>query len=174
MSLNTKRWVARVVIIILGVWPLCHFAITKSRGLEPWKLAGFAMYTVPRFSTQLRLFGVREGIPYALSGERISDETLETASRYLILRRTLNPELAPDEVARQLFRDFPEYSDLLIEVIRLELDLSDGMLKTRGKVYDYSEENAASQGAGARRDLWRVSVQVSAIGSPLSRSFTAC
>lgn len=174
MSLPAKKWVARGIIVILGIWPLLHFTITKSRGLDPWKLAGFAMYTAPRLSTHLRLFGVEQGIPYGLPAERVSKDTLEIASDYLIRRRTLNPDLPPDEVADALFKDFPEYSKFQIEVVRMELDQTDGILKTEMRNYVYPAEAASSEQARPPEMSAPPRAQVSAMGSPLSRSFTAC
>jgi hypothetical protein len=49
MSLAVKQRLVHGALLVLALWPLAHLALVRAYDLSPWKLAGWGMYTTPRF-----------------------------------------------------------------------------------------------------------------------------
>ncbi len=61
-----KRSLVYAGMIGLAVWPALHIALVVEYGVNPWKLAGWGMYSAPQIAPEVRLFGLASGAGAAL------------------------------------------------------------------------------------------------------------
>ena len=57
MKTTTKLKLLRVVLVALTIWPLLHLCLVEAFDVNPWKLAGWGMYSAPQLPGHLRIFG---------------------------------------------------------------------------------------------------------------------
>ncbi len=50
LELKTKTRIVHAALLLLALWPLVHLALVARFDVSPWKLAGWGMYTTPRFA----------------------------------------------------------------------------------------------------------------------------
>ena len=75
-----KRWKRTLcggLILFCLCWPPIHFTLTQALDWNPWKLFGFAMYSVPYPKNRIEYFGVRGDRVFRLEVER--DPSLQDA-----------------------------------------------------------------------------------------------
>ena len=54
-----KRRVVVFFFALFALWPLVHRGLVAAYDANPWKLAGWAMYTRPHFPSRVELIGLR-------------------------------------------------------------------------------------------------------------------
>lgn len=137
MSGQMKIRLIRGMMMIMAVWPLIQFGLTKTVGIDPWKFFGFGMYTVPRFTPTVHLYGVEGNIPHPLPVSRLTSEARAELERFLSQREVYGPRFRPDRAASHVQQAFPEFEVVQLVVSRLELDRVNGRLKRRAVTYEY-------------------------------------
>lgn len=50
------------MLTAFAVWPLLHYRLVNHYGLNPWKFAGWAMYTAPLYVPKVEIFELRDGV----------------------------------------------------------------------------------------------------------------
>ena len=126
MTFERKRQVVCMALVVLAIWPLVHHVAVRRFDLDPWKLFGWSMYTVPprrvrAFPVSLeddRLLGVA-GLPPHHA--RLVKSAYDDFSQ---LRRQWGEFVTPDEFARSLFVAYPEVDRLAIYVQHIRVDRS--------------------------------------------------
>jgi hypothetical protein len=74
-----KRRTVAALLVVFAVWPLAHYFVVAHYGLDPWKFAGWAMYTQPSFLPTVEVFELREGarVKTPLIGSRLEPAAAE-------------------------------------------------------------------------------------------------
>jgi hypothetical protein len=124
-----KRRVASIVLVVLAIWPLCHFVLVKTHDIDPWKLVGFAMYCIPGSMKLVRVVGVDEkGEPALLLPRQYQPEEAELISAFVEWRRTLGRLASDDELAARLLELHPDWKRVTIVVASPRLEPSTAMI----------------------------------------------
>ena len=55
-----KRRLVAAGLLLFALWPPLHFALVRRYDVDPWKLFGFAMYSVPGTMRTVRIVGIDE------------------------------------------------------------------------------------------------------------------
>jgi hypothetical protein len=137
MSLASKQSVLRVFFIVVALWPLIHFGATKAFDINPWKLCGFAMYTVPHPEPRVVLLALAGEATIPFGPDHVSDEAMERLKRFGFLRQGLGRLVTPERLGQRLLDEQPDIDGVRIEVHQKYIDLADGMLKLRRTAYEY-------------------------------------
>jgi hypothetical protein len=123
-----KRRVVVVFLVAFAIWPALHRLLVAAYDANPWKLAGWAMYSRPHFPSQLALGLLEEGRvrPVELvAWERVlADEFLE---RYFSVGRLTSP----DTLVQALLARFPDAEGVVVELRTPFLDPSSALLEER-------------------------------------------
>jgi len=125
-------WKSRIVyagLAVVAAWPLVHIALVRRFDVSPWKLAGWGMYSTPRFD----LLGMEIYGHDAATGE---DEQLttpsgaerEAAAAYLERYRWLRALADDSDLTDVLFTDYPAWDRVTVVVFRPELDRDSGRI----------------------------------------------
>lgn len=105
------------------IWPLVHHFLVRTRGLNPWNLAGWAMYCMPGPALDIELHQLVKGErqPVGTVPERVELELGLFVEQRLILGDLVRPESLG-----LMLRDVLEGEDGVVVVVRtygLDLDL---------------------------------------------------
>ncbi len=138
-----KRWLAAGFLIAFGLWPAVQHGLSLRYGVDPWKLAGWAMYSVPAPRVTVRIAGVRPD-----GSRRLLDYRRYRADEQLVVDRFRNrrQSLGRLEPAGRLARDFlalhPEWSEIEVRVIELRLEPASASLRAWVDAYHLEREPA--------------------------------
>ncbi len=125
----TKHRIVTALLAALTVWPLVQLALVARYDVSPWKLAGWGMYSTPRFDrVGMEVYGRPSGggpeqqltSPSAL----VRDEATQFLESYRWLR-----DLAPRErFVDAILADNPSWDQVRVTVFRPDLDARTGMV----------------------------------------------
>ncbi|MCC6766888.1 MAG: hypothetical protein IT293_19705 [Deltaproteobacteria bacterium] len=155
MPARAKAAILGAALVALTLWPLAHIGLVRRYDVNPWKLAGWGMYSAPRSrSLGMEVFGrPRGGGPLAHMAEpppTVRDE----ASRYLERHRWLRRLARPAALAAAVAAAEPGWDEITIAVFEPELDRTSGMIVLRALVHRYTRDVRGVAYAG-EVDPWR-------------------
>ena len=106
--------------------------------LSAWKLAGWGMYATPRPSfLGMAVFGRQPGRGEFEALRSIPAPCQAQASEFLNQQRWLGQLVRPDELARSLREQMPQFADLRIVTFVPTLDRESGMIIVKQLGYEY-------------------------------------
>ena len=129
MPAARKASVVHGFLLLVTLWPLVHIALQARFDLSPWKLAGWGMYSAPRFGLiGMEIFG---RVPGSGAWEQLVDPSPELqgiATAFLERHRWLR-RLAPAGDLLSAVRVVrPAWDDVRIVVSYPEIDRRSGMV----------------------------------------------
>ena len=134
---TSKRIAVYAFLVAFTLWPLVHIGLVKRYDVNPWKLAGWGMYSAPQLPSYMRIVCLTpdEVGRYELSSVR---PALEPAfERFLLMRRDLGRLVEPDAFARALLDHYSAIDGVEIVVVEPFLDRRTGMIEERSETYEY-------------------------------------
>ena len=135
-----SAWKRRIVLgLLLGftAWPAVHIALVKEYDLNPWKLAGWGMYSAPQLPPYLRVLGLTPDEVGVYELSTVPEEVVPALDDFLDRRRALRGLVRPDEVAHALLDAYPAIDGVRIVVVQPTLNRSTGMIETTQTQYEY-------------------------------------
>lgn len=138
MMARGKRRFAGIALLVFAVWPLVQYSLTQRYQVDPWKFAGWAMYTVPKFEPRIEAFLLKNdrlepvalgSTDFAAVGEALEEMVYETSYW---------GELADfDSLAREIRRAAGPESPIEIVVSRYFVDPNTAVLTANRQSYFY-------------------------------------
>ena len=117
------------------IWPLFHIYLVRRFDMNPWKFAGWGMYSAPQLASQVRVFvwigGTRRELKPA------SLELNRAIQDFRRLRRGLRKLIRPGALARSIREFHPEVERLQIVVFQRVLNRKTGMIEEERDEYHY-------------------------------------
>jgi hypothetical protein len=111
------------------LWPLVHIALQARFDLSPWKLAGWGMYSAPRFGLiGMEIFG---RVPGSGEWEKLGDPSAElqrVATAFLEHHRWLRGLAAAGDLVSAVRVARPAWDDVRVVVSYPEIDRRSGMV----------------------------------------------
>ncbi len=127
-----KRRVLKGVLVALALWPAAQFALTQAWAVNPWKLFGFAMYSVPGPRVELELIGVLpDGRGMRIDRRAYSPREHRLASRFLSYRSELGFLARGDELADGVLALRPEFESVVVHTRRYWIDPETALVTSR-------------------------------------------
>jgi len=125
-------------LIAFAIWPAVHFVLTQTHGIYPWKLFGWAMYSVPRRYVTIAVEDrTRPRHPTALDLRHELPELEESIRAYQDRRWALGEFAPADDLVAEIFAARPGMRALRLQVRRLELDRASSRYRTKRTDYIY-------------------------------------
>jgi nitrate reductase NapE component len=127
-----KRRAVEIFLVLFAVWPIFHFALVRHYGTDPWKLFGWAMYSVPGPMKTVRVVGIEEGgelrrLPF----DRYTPDEQRLANGFRERRRVLGRLAPPEPLARGMLELHPEFDGVVIAILSLKLDPESALVAAR-------------------------------------------
>ncbi len=153
-----KRAIVRAFLVFFAAWPLVHAGLSARYGIDPWKLAGFGMYSVPGAMKTVRVMRVAsDGSFELLDYQRYSNGQRAIVDKLRELRRSLGALQPLDGAAAALLALHPDWEGVVISVVTLELEPETARLDDRSVVETFWRDGRdepfrpLAPGSGIRR-----------------------
>ncbi len=129
MTIRQKARIVHTALAVLAVWPIVHIGLVWRYDLSAWKLAGWGMYSTPRFA----MIGMEAYGRVAATGawQRVSVESPAVTAHgqaFLERHRWLRRLASADDLAAAIKQAHPEWDQLRLRVSYPRIDLSTGMV----------------------------------------------
>jgi hypothetical protein len=124
-----KRQVVLGLLLAFTVWPVAHIALVKVYDVNPWKLAGWGMYSAPQLQPHLRVFGLTPDDVGVYELSTAPAEVVPVLDEFLERRRVLRNLARPDEVARALLDAYSAIDGVRLVVVQPTLNRRTGMIE---------------------------------------------
>jgi hypothetical protein len=126
------RWKARIVhaaLLVLALWPIVHIALAWRYDISTWKLAGWGMYSTPRFGMiGMEVYGRDPAVGQWEQLVAPSAEVQTIAVVFLERHRWLRRLAGADDLIAAVGRTHPQWDALRIVVAYPHIDLDTGMV----------------------------------------------
>lgn len=136
-----KRRLVLTLLATLALWPLVHRVLVARYDLNPWKLAGFAMYTTPTPPVLVVVLHDAGGRLAALDERALPVPARRALDRFRAERHALGRLRRPDDLARALFRARPDLDVLVVLVQRIQLDPATARMTSVRERFAYERES---------------------------------
>jgi hypothetical protein len=115
---EAKRRVFVVLLGVLTVWPLVHYALSRRYHIDHWRFAGFAMYSRPAYQPSLQFAGVVDGQPLTQAALKAAlGADAAEVDRFIARRRLWGDLLPPDALGRLVLDKVPGLGEVTITVV---------------------------------------------------------
>ncbi|MEE2665146.1 MAG: hypothetical protein VX681_13595 [Myxococcota bacterium] len=126
-----KRRVVGVFLIAFALWPLIHRDLVWRYDVDPWKLFGFAMYSVPGPMKTVRVFPMSQaGRGQMLDFERYAPAEQRSVDRFRQRRRALGRLASMEPLGQRMLELHPDWEGATVAVVTLALDPETARLQT--------------------------------------------
>jgi len=136
-----RPWKQRVVLgglLAFTLWPVVHIALVKVYDVNPWKLAGWGMYSAPQLQPHMRVFGLTPDDVGVYELSTAPAEVVPVLDDFLERRRVLRNLVRPDDVAGALLDAYSAIDGVRLVVVQPTLNRRTGMIEGVETAYDYS------------------------------------
>ena len=125
------------ILVIFAVWPVAQIALVLTYDANPWKFAGWGMYSAPRIPRAARIFCRTPDEVGRYELRTLRPEFDLKYREFLIARRELGRLARPDALARAVLDYYPAIVATEILVIDPRMDPRTGLISDRATTYDY-------------------------------------
>jgi hypothetical protein len=137
LSSRTLRKCVGVLLILYFLWPLVHQQLVFRYRVDPWKLAGWAMYSAPSARVRVTLVG-QDGSDRRARIDPRKPAGLERAVEDFVARRhTLGLFIEPEGIARKLVEIHPDHRQWTVVVDQIGLNSENLLAVIHRSVYRY-------------------------------------
>ncbi len=129
MTIETKRRIVWLGLVVLALWPPLHHAIFRRFDLSPWKGFGWAMYCVP---------------PRVINTSPVPERRAiyDAAGEFGRRRAEFGTLVKPKELADVILELYPQLMGVEITVERVAVDRASAtFVPERTDRYQYRREN---------------------------------
>jgi hypothetical protein len=132
-----KRNVVLALLAFVALWPLAQRALVARYGIDPWKLAGFAMYATPSLPVLVALFVPKDGTLVLAQEGELPDPVRARLDRFRVERVALGRLRDPEDLARFFLDARPDASGVMIVVQRTDLDPHSARTISDKEIFSY-------------------------------------
>jgi hypothetical protein len=140
---------ARIVyagLALFTLWPAVHIGLVERYDLSPWKLAGWGMYSTPRFDLAgMEVYGRGSQNEEFEKLTVPTPELREEATRFLERYRWLRRLARPDAFVRLVKEQNPAWREVRVVIYQPTLDRESGMVVMGSLARDYPGSGPAPQ-----------------------------
>ena len=132
-----KRIAVYALLVAFTLWPLVHIGLVKRYEVNPWKLAGWGMYSAPQLPAWVQLFALTPDSVGIYELQTVQAALQPAMDGFLRQRRGLGQLVEPDALARAMLDYYPAIDGVRIVVVQPYLDRNTGMIDERMETYEY-------------------------------------
>jgi len=136
----SKRTTVYAILVAFTLWPLVHIGLVRRYDVNPWKLAGWGMYSAPQLPVWLQLYALTPDSVGVYELQTVQPALQPAVDRFLRLRRGLRQIAVPDALARTMLDHYPAIDGVRIVVVQPFLDRHNGMIEERTTTYEYRRD----------------------------------
>lgn len=126
-----------VLIGLYFLWPLVHQQLVRHYRTDPWKLAGWAMYSAPSARVRITVLGVDADEQRVRIDPRKPADLAAALEEFVSRRRTLGLFVEPEAIALRLLEIFPDHREWTLVVDQVGLNSENWLGVLHRSVYRY-------------------------------------
>ena len=134
---KSKRITVYAFLLAFTVWPLVQIGMVKRYDVNPWKLAGWGMYSAPQLPAWVQLFALTPDSVGVYEIQTVQPALQPAVDGFLRQRRGLGQLVEPDALAREMLDYYPAIDGVRIVVVQPFLDRHTGIIDERTTTYEY-------------------------------------
>ncbi|HEX6130870.1 MAG TPA: hypothetical protein VF044_04015 [Actinomycetota bacterium] len=145
---RSAPWKRRLVLLVVGavaLWPFAHRVAVARLDVNPWKLAGWAMYATPTPPILVAIFRPVPGGWALVDRLALPPAARKVLDRFERERHAIGDLRTPDDVARAVLAARRDLAEIAVVVERKRLDPATARMTSRKARYHYDR-------VGRRRD----------------------
>ncbi len=135
-----KQSVVHAALVALTVWPAVHIGLVKAYDVNPWKLAGWGMYSAPQLPSYVQITCLTPDRVGSYELGSLPPEIEPELQEFLLLRRHLGLLVEPDEFAAALLDYYPAIDGVDIAILEPVLNPRTGMIEEQSATYEYRRQ----------------------------------
>ena len=132
-----KRTMVHAALVAFTMWPAVHVGLVESYDVNPWKLAGWGMYSAPQLPSYVQITCLTPDSVGSYELGSIRPELEPELWAFLLLRRHLGRLVEPDQFAQALLDYYPAVDGVNIAVLEPVLNPRTGMMEEQSATYEY-------------------------------------
>jgi hypothetical protein len=132
-----KQRAVHLLLVVFTVWPAVQLTLVALYDVNPWKLAGWGMYSAPQIPCYVRVFGITSDEVGVYELQTLQAGLDAELQRFLHLRRSLRRLVRPDRLGRRLLEHYPAIDGIDVVVVQPLLVPQTGMIEERSERYAY-------------------------------------
>ena len=132
-----KRNLVHAALVVFTAWPVIHLGLVKRYDVNPWKLAGWGMYSAPQLPSYVQITCLTPDSVGSYELRSLRADLEAELQKFLLLRRHLGRLVEPDEFARALLDYYPTIDGVDIAVLEPVLNPGTGMIEEQSATYEY-------------------------------------
>jgi hypothetical protein len=132
--------VVNVALALVFVWPLVQMALVRIYDVNPWKLAGWGMYSTPELVPEVSIACRTPDEVGRYELGTVQPEWAGELDAFILRRRGLGRLARPDTLGRKLLEVYPAILGVEITVEQPVLDPRTGMIESRTTVYSHDRQ----------------------------------
>lgn len=118
-----KKRGVQIFLVLFAFWPMLQFGAVVQYGVDPWKLFGWAMYSVPGAMKTVRLaLESEQGTLQVVDPETYSTREKRAVTRFVERSRALGSLARPDSLIQVIFEERSEARTVILGLVTLKLD----------------------------------------------------
>jgi hypothetical protein len=127
-----KRRAVGTFLVLFALWPIAQYELTRRYGTDPWKLFGWAMYSVPGPMKTVRIVAMTEGGNMRrLDFRSYSPAEQAAVDAFRERSRALGHLASSEPLARAMLELNPDFEGVVIATLAMHLDPATGLLARR-------------------------------------------
>ena len=138
-----RRTAVHLFLVGFTLWPALHIGLVLRYDLNPWKLAGWGMYSAPQWIPEVKLIGLTadEVGSYELRNPPL--ELQQPLDRFRRRRLALRRLARPDGLAAEVLDHYPAIRGVRVEVVQPVMDPATGIVERKTSVYEYGRTSGS-------------------------------
>lgn len=125
------------------MWPAVHIGLVARYDVNPWKLAGWGMYSAPQLLPYVRVSGLTPDEVGVYELRTIRPELQPARDEFLRARLGLGRLVRPDRFARTLLDHYTAVEGVIVEVVQPVLRPRTGIIEEESTRYEYLRSEIA-------------------------------
>jgi hypothetical protein len=132
-----KRSIVHAWLIAFALWPAAHIGLVKGRGVNPWKLMGWGMYSAPQMPAELRISVIRPGGSQAPLSDALAEDLEPARYEFLRARLGLGTLARPTQLGRAILDRDPSLDGVTIDVDQPVVSRRSGFIEVHTTRYTF-------------------------------------
>jgi hypothetical protein len=109
-KLDVRTIIIYALLALHTLWIVNHVRLVYQERINPWKLGGYGMYTVPTLGYRLQLVDLSvPDFPMVVPKQEVSWQQLNNATRFSNVRRAFRCAPVPAHALYEFFRENPQF-----------------------------------------------------------------
>jgi hypothetical protein len=114
VTLQAKVRALQVAIALVLLWPFAHYALVQRYDVNPWKFAGWAMYSRLGPQAHVSVRGIERGTEHEIDLASAPADVQNAAQQYQWRTRQYGVLVRPDALARATLKAFANLDAVVI------------------------------------------------------------